>query len=73
MKTITINDYTYTSISAAWRAVSPDNLPLVTVRWRLNNGWTPEDAFNLPPVTAKLRRLWKERREMHWMEAAENL
>ncbi|GAG24027.1 unnamed protein product [marine sediment metagenome] len=59
MKQITVNNNTYNSISAAWRAESPPGLPMITVRWRLNNGWIPWIAFRTTPVTAKQRRMFK--------------
>lgn len=56
---ITINGDTYKSISAAWRALSPVGLPMITVRWRLKNDWTPEEAFLLGPVEPTIRRNFK--------------
>ena len=60
MKQITIFNNTYNSISAAWRALSPDGLPMITVRWRLNNGWPPELAFTHPPIPPQTRRSFKD-------------
>jgi hypothetical protein len=48
---------TYKSISAAWRAESPEALPMITVRWRLKEGWPNTIAFRLPPTEPQLRRL----------------
>ena len=59
---ITVNNYTYTSIAAAWRAISPKGLPLVTVRWRLKEGWAPELAFLQEPVHPKFRRKFRDLR-----------
>lgn len=56
---ITVNDFTYTSIAAAWRALSPEDLPLITVRWRLKQGWDPETAFTVGPVAPEMRRIFK--------------
>ena len=54
--------YTYNSISAAWRALSPPNLPMITVRWRLKNDWPPIMAFLMQPVDPVDRRKFKEHR-----------
>lgn len=56
MKQITVGDNTYKSISAAWRAEAVEGLPMVTVRWRLNHGWIPTDAFKTPIIPPPLRR-----------------
>lgn len=61
MKPVTVRGNTYTSITAAWREVSPPGLSLVTVRWRLNNGWTETDALTLGTVPAESRRMFKVR------------
>lgn len=55
MRSITVNENTYNSISAAWRAESPDGLPEITVRGRLNAGWSTRMAFGLAPVEPRLR------------------
>jgi hypothetical protein len=62
MKQITIEGNTYKSISAAWRAESPQGLPQITVRWRLNNDWDAYNAFKTLPVAERLRRVWKDHR-----------
>lgn len=59
---ITIGGNTYKSISLAWRELSPPNLPQITVRWRLKQGWHVEDAFLMPPVAPEVRRINKELR-----------
>lgn len=59
---ITINNNTYTSISAGWRAVSPPGLSLITVRWRLRNNWTPKDALTTPVVPPEDRRMFADNR-----------
>jgi hypothetical protein len=53
---------TYKSISAAWRALAPEGLPMVTVRWRLKNGWLPPEALLIGPVPATSRREFKQLR-----------
>ena len=53
---ITLNGNTYKSISAAWRAESPEGLPMITVRWRIKNGWPMEAAFTILPIDAQNRR-----------------
>lgn len=58
MKQITVNGNTYKSISEAWRELESP-VPEVTVRWRLKNGWTPEEAFNTEPVPPQTRRAMK--------------
>ena len=62
MKPVTFEGYTYKSISAAWRALSPPGLPMITVRWRLNDGWRKGPAFLTPAVPAVERRGYKEKR-----------
>ena len=57
---ITVGDNTYNSISAAWRGESPDGLPMITVRWRIKNGWTTWSAFKIEPVDPEFRRIFKE-------------
>jgi len=53
---VTILGVTYNNLRTAWREVSPDGLPEITVRKRLKMGWTPEDAFTLPSIEPRLRR-----------------
>jgi hypothetical protein len=54
---ITIGNNTYKSISSAWRNESPEGLKMVTVRWRLKNGWSTDHAFWTPMIPPVLRRL----------------
>ena len=68
---IKVGNNTYSSIAAAWRAESPEGLPLITVRWRLKSNWVPNDAFWMPSVDPEIRRKFKKIRRMHWMEAAD--
>ena len=56
MKPITVKGNTYNSISAAWREESPDGLPEITVRVRLNSKWAPDDAFTIPSIDPVDRR-----------------
>lgn len=56
---ITIGVNTYNSISSAWRNESPDGLPMITVRWRLKNGWDLWDAFTFAPIEPIRRRGFK--------------
>jgi hypothetical protein len=60
MRPITVNNNTYTSISAAWRAESPPGLSLVTVRWRLKQEWPADIAFWSGVVPPTARRKFKE-------------
>ena len=60
---ITVGTNTYNSISAAWRAEAPPLLKEITVRLRLRNGWSIEDAFGEPTVIAEDRRMFKEVRD----------
>ena len=62
MKQVTVNGNTYNSISEAWRELSPEGLPMITVRWRLKNGWPPYLAFLITPVAAAGRRTFKAKR-----------
>lgn len=71
MNPITVRDNTYSSVAAAWRARSPTGLKLITVRWRLRNGWTNWSAITTPVVPPELRRRFNEVRAMHWQEASE--
>ena len=57
---ITVGTNTYKSISEAWRETSPPLLKEITVRLRLRNGWSINDAFGLPTVIAEDRRTFKE-------------
>jgi len=56
---VQVNNNTYKSISAAWRELSPPDLPMITVRWRLKQGWEPFSAFLTPAVPAPKRRTFK--------------
>jgi len=60
---IKVNGNTYKSISEAWRELSPEGLPEITVRWRLRNGWDVDWAFEMPPVPKHIRRNYKRLRE----------
>ena len=60
MKQITVGKNTYRSISSAWRELSPEGLPEITVRWRLKHGWSALLAFLTPPVPATDRRTFKD-------------
>jgi hypothetical protein len=57
-----LND-TYSSVSEAWRELSPEGLPEITVRWRLSQGWPTYQAFKTPPIEPELRRLHKAERD----------
>jgi len=57
---VVVNGTTYNDVRSAWREVSPEGLPEITVRKRLDMGWHPDDAFSLPPIEPKLRRLGHE-------------
>ena len=57
---VTIGNNTYKSISEAWREESPAGLAQITVRWRLKQGWSPEEAFLIPPVNPIDRRTFGE-------------
>ena len=50
----------YNNVRSAWRGVSPEGLPEITVRKRLDAGWDVEDAFLIPPIEPKLRRAGHE-------------
>ncbi len=54
---IRVNGLIYNSVRDAWRAVSPEGLPEITVRKRLKAGWRIQDAFNIMPIEPELRRL----------------
>ena len=51
MKKITVNGIQYSSITAA---ANKHNIPYDTVVTRLNNGWTPEQAFGYEPPKTKV-------------------
>ena len=57
---VTVDGVTYNTIRDAWRALSPDDLPEITVRKRLAAGWATTFAFRMPPIEASLRRLGYE-------------
>jgi len=57
---ITVNGNTYSSISEAWREEAVADLPEITVRWRLNQGWHEDHAFNTPPVDPDVRRTFAD-------------
>lgn len=61
-KPITVLGNTYTSVAAAWRELSSEIVSLVTVRWRLRDGWHPDDAFTTGVVPPADRRTYKDRR-----------
>lgn len=63
---IQVNNNTYKSISAAWRELSPPDLPMITVRWRLKSGWEPYAAFLTPAVPPKRRRVFKGIRKVYY-------
>ena len=54
---VTVNGVTYNTIRDAWRALSPDDLPEITVRKRLAAGWATDIAFLTSPIIAEQRRL----------------
>ena len=53
---ITVAGVTYNDIRAAWRDISPSDLPEITVRKRLAAGWPEYLAFTLLPMPAETRR-----------------
>jgi len=57
---IQIDNNTYKSISAAWRAESPAGLKEITVRLRLRNGWPVKVAFKTPMIPAEERASTKD-------------
>jgi len=59
---VTVHGNTYRSISAAWRELESP-VPQITVRWRLKNGWSTEDAFSEPAVIPEDRCKFKGVRE----------
>ena len=63
MKPITIKGNTYRSVASAWRNLSPATLTLEAVRWRLREGWHPEEAILLDTVHPRIRRVFKDLRE----------
>ncbi len=52
---VKVGDITYKSIAEAWRELKSP-VPQITVRWRLKNGWAPEDAFRIPAIAGPERR-----------------
>lgn len=53
---VVVAGITYNNVRQAWRAISPEGLPEITVRKRLIAGWPPEIAFLLGPIDAQNRR-----------------
>jgi hypothetical protein len=62
MNQIEVEGTIYRSVAAAWRAVSPKILKLITVRLRLRNGWDIHHAFLAKPVPPENRRNNKDLR-----------
>ena len=60
---VTVDGVTYNTIRDAWRALSPDDLPEITVRKRLAAGWEVGCAFFWSPIEAHGRRNCKINRE----------
>jgi len=56
-KPVKVGKVTYNNIRQAWRELSPEGLPEITVRKRLDMGWAPEDAFMIPSIPPQLRRM----------------
>jgi hypothetical protein len=56
MKPIEVEGVVYQSIAGAFRALAKGDLKLITVRWRLRKGWTPEEALLTPPIPPEKRR-----------------
>jgi hypothetical protein len=54
---VIVDGVTYNNVREAWREVSPEGLPEITVRKRLAMGWEPDIAFTLLPIPPQLRRL----------------
>ncbi len=54
---VVVNGTTYNDVRSAWREESPEGLPEITVRKRLEMGWEPDDAFSMPAIEPQLRRL----------------
>ena len=54
---ITVNGNSYKDVRSAWQAESPEGLPEITVRKRLESGWDIDEAFNTLPIEPSLRRL----------------
>ena len=57
---VTVGGITYNNVRQAWRAISPEGLPEITVRKRLKAGWLAIDAFCQLPVPPRRRRRFKE-------------
>jgi len=57
---VTVDGVTYNNVRQAWRELSPDGLPEITVRKRLKAGWHPALAFFLPPIDPQNRRGGRE-------------
>lgn len=56
---VTVYGNTYRSISEARRDLGSP-VPEITIRWRLQNGWSPEWAFTAPAVEPEDRRTFAE-------------
>jgi len=57
---VTVAGVTYNNVRQAWRELSPDGLPEITVRKRLDAGWPTLVAFTLAPLPPEMRRLGHE-------------
>lgn len=56
MKKITIENVTYKSFAAAWRALAVEGVSRALARKRVSRGWDPELALKTPPVPPQARR-----------------
>lgn len=62
MISIKVGKHTYRSIAEACRE-EKSPVPEITVRWRLKNGWSPEQAIREPRVPKRIRRKFKDLRK----------
>ncbi len=60
---VTVAGVIYNNVRQAWREISPEGLPEITVRKRLDAGWPELAAFTLAPIPAPERRLGHEMSE----------
>jgi hypothetical protein len=56
VKPITIDNVTYKSLAAAWRAISAEGVSFALARKRIQRGWLAKRAFVTPPIPPQLRR-----------------
>lgn len=56
MKALTVDNVTYKSFAAAWRALGIASVSFALARKRVTRGWLPKKAFVTSPIEPQNRR-----------------